>query len=72
MRRPSTQRAAAWAGHPRDSDGIATAYDGVIDGLVADDPTDRVPMLETDVLMADAAGRRRLAEATLEFAEALR
>jgi hypothetical protein len=30
-----------------------------------------VPVLETDVLMADAAGRRRLAEDTLRFAEAL-
>jgi LPPG:FO 2-phospho-L-lactate transferase len=61
-----------WAGRTLDADGIATAYDGVIDGLVADQRTDRVPVLETDVLMADAGGRRRVAEATLGFAEALR
>jgi LPPG:FO 2-phospho-L-lactate transferase len=61
-----------WAGHTLDADGIAAVYDGVIDGLVADERTDRVPVLETDVLMADAAGRRRVAEAALGFAEALR
>jgi LPPG:FO 2-phospho-L-lactate transferase len=61
-----------WAGHPLDADGIAAAYDGIIDGLVADERTDHLPVLETDVLMADAAGRRRVAEAALGFAEALR
>jgi hypothetical protein len=44
----------------------------VIDGLVADQHTERVPVLQTDVLMADAAGRRRVAEAAVGFAEALR
>jgi LPPG:FO 2-phospho-L-lactate transferase len=61
----------AWAGRSRDADGIAEAYAGVIDGLVSDEPTGRVPVLQTDVLMADAAGRRRLAEETLRFAEGL-
>jgi LPPG:FO 2-phospho-L-lactate transferase len=66
-----TEAFMRWAGHTLDADGIATAYEGVIDGLVADERTDGVPVLETDVLMADAAGRRRVAEATLGFAEAL-
>jgi LPPG:FO 2-phospho-L-lactate transferase len=57
---------------PPDAAGIATVYDGVIDGLVADERTDGVPVLETDVLMADGEGRRRLAEEALGFAEALR
>jgi LPPG:FO 2-phospho-L-lactate transferase len=61
-----------WAGYALDADGIAVGYDGVIDGLVADQRTDRLPVLETDVLMADADGRRRVAEAALGFAEALR
>jgi LPPG:FO 2-phospho-L-lactate transferase len=61
----------AWAGLSQDAAGIAAAYAGVIDGLVSDQPTEGVPVLETDVLMADAAGRRRLAEETLRFAEAL-
>jgi LPPG:FO 2-phospho-L-lactate transferase len=54
-----------------DAEGIAVAYEGVIDGLVADDRTDRIPLLHTDVLMADGAGRRRVAEETLRFAQAL-
>ena len=66
-----TEAFMRWAGHTLDADGIATVYEGVIDGLVADERTDGVPVLETDVLMADAAGRRRVAEATLGFAEAL-
>jgi LPPG:FO 2-phospho-L-lactate transferase len=66
-----TEEFMRWAGRTLDAGGIATAYDGVIDGLVADERTDRVPVLETDVLMADAVGRRRVAEAALGFAEAL-
>jgi LPPG:FO 2-phospho-L-lactate transferase len=62
----------AWAGHELSADGIAAAYEGTIDGLVADEPTDRVPVLRTDVLMAGAAGRRRVAQETLGFADALR
>lgn len=59
------------AGLSADADGVATAYDGVIDGLLADERTERVAVLETDMLMADADGRRRLAEQALRFAEAL-
>jgi LPPG:FO 2-phospho-L-lactate transferase len=61
----------AWAGQPCSADGVAAAYDGVIDALVSDERTDRVPVLQTDVLMADVAGRRRVADETLAFAEAL-
>jgi hypothetical protein len=39
--------------------------------LVADQRTDRVPVLETDVLLGDPAARRRVAEETLRFARAL-
>ncbi len=60
-----------WAGHSLDSDGIAAAYLGLIDGLVADQRTDRLPMLETSVLMDRPEARRRLAEASLRFALAL-
>jgi LPPG:FO 2-phospho-L-lactate transferase len=62
----------AWAGQPLTSDGIATAYTGLIDGLVADERTDAVPVLETDVLMDSESARRRLAEQALHFALALR
>jgi LPPG:FO 2-phospho-L-lactate transferase len=67
-----TEPFLAWAGRSLDSDGIAAHYAGVIDGLVADERCAAVPTHETDVLMADAAGRRRVAAAALGFAEELR
>jgi LPPG:FO 2-phospho-L-lactate transferase len=60
-----------WAGHELSSDGIAAAYAGTICGLVADERTDLVPVLQTDVLMDTADSRRRVAEETLRFAMAL-
>jgi len=60
-----------WAGHELGTAGIVAAYDGVIDGIVADERSGHVPTLETDVLMTDAGGRRRLAAETVAFAEAL-
>ncbi len=61
-----------WAGHPLSADGIAAGYVGLLDGLVADERTGALPVLQTDVLMDGPADRRRLAERTLEFALALR
>ena len=63
-----TEPFMAWAGEPLTSDGIASLYAGVIDGLVADDRSDAMPVLETDVLMEGPEGRRRLAAETLQFA----
>jgi len=60
-----------WAGRSLDSDGIAAHYEGLIDGLVADRRAADVPTLETDVELADAESRRRVARAVLEFAAAL-
>ena len=60
-----------WSGKPLSSDGIAAIYTGVIDGLVADQRTELVPMLDTDVLMDSAANRARVAEQALGFALAL-
>ncbi len=57
---------------PVTNDGIASYYEGLIDGLVADRRTNGLPVLETDVLMASADARRRVAEETLNFALALR
>jgi LPPG:FO 2-phospho-L-lactate transferase len=62
----------AWAGHPLTSDGIAAYYEGVIDGLVADAPADSVATHVCDVLLADAAGRDRVAHEVLAFADELR
>jgi len=61
-----------FAGLPLDSDGIATYYDGLIDGLVADRRTRLLPMLEADVLMDTPTARRRVAEDALSFALTLK
>ena len=60
-----------WAALPLTSDGIAAYYEGAIDGLVADQRTPRLPVLETDVLMDSPEARRRVADETLRFALAL-
>jgi LPPG:FO 2-phospho-L-lactate transferase len=67
-----TEAFMRWARHPFASSGIAAAYEGLIDGLVADERTRALPVLETDVLLTDAEGRRRVAEQTLQFALGLR
>jgi LPPG:FO 2-phospho-L-lactate transferase len=66
-----TEPFMSWAGQPLSSDGIAATYDGIIDGLLADEPTKRVACRQADVLMSDAAARRRVAAQALEFAEVL-
>jgi LPPG:FO 2-phospho-L-lactate transferase len=60
-----------WAGHSRDSDGIAEHYEGLIDALVADQRASHIPTLETDVDLSDPASRRRVAREALAFATAL-
>jgi LPPG:FO 2-phospho-L-lactate transferase len=67
-----TEAFLAWAGHPLSSDGIAAHYDGVIDGLVADEVAESVPTLQVDVELSDPASRQRVARETLRFAAALR
>jgi LPPG:FO 2-phospho-L-lactate transferase len=66
-----TEAFLAWAGQPVSSEGIVGCYEGLLDGLVADERCDGLPTLETDVAMPDAEGRRRVALETLEFALAL-
>jgi LPPG:FO 2-phospho-L-lactate transferase len=60
-----------WRGVDCTVSGIAELYDGLVDGLVADHRVDGLPVLETDLLMKGAEGRRRLAAETLEFARGL-
>jgi LPPG:FO 2-phospho-L-lactate transferase len=57
-----------WTGQPLSSDGIAATYEGLIDGLVADERAGSVPTLEIDVMLGTPEQRRRVAELTLEFA----
>jgi LPPG:FO 2-phospho-L-lactate transferase len=67
-----TEACLRWAGRSVSSGGIAETYAGIIDGLVADQRTRAVTVLETSVLMKDAAARQRLAQQTLQFAQGLR
>jgi LPPG:FO 2-phospho-L-lactate transferase len=66
-----TEAFMRWTSRPLNSDGIVDFYAGLIDGLVADERAERVPTLETEVLMDGAEARRRLAHDTLRFAQAL-
>ncbi len=69
--KPATVPLLQWAGYPVSAAGVADFYGGVIDGMVSDEPIDSPPTLQTDVLMADADGRRRLAREALTFALSL-
>ncbi len=59
------------AGHEPTTAAIAELYAGLLDGLVADEAVDGLPVLRTDTLLADADSRRRVAAQTLSFAEGL-
>ena len=61
----------AWADLPLSAAGTARAYEGLLDGMVADEPFDGLPALQTDTRMHDAASRRRVADDVLRFAEGL-
>jgi LPPG:FO 2-phospho-L-lactate transferase len=60
------------AGLDRSASGIATAYAGVIDGLVADEQAPGLPVLVTDTLMEGVDGRRRLAKAVFDHVATLK
>jgi LPPG:FO 2-phospho-L-lactate transferase len=66
-----TEPFMAWADEPLTTTGVANLYAGSIDGLVADQPAEGLPVLQTNVLMEGASGRARLADETLRFALAL-
>ena len=64
-------------GRPSTAAGVASLYEGLIDGMVCDagdpDPApDGLPVLSCPTLMEGRRGRRGLAERTLEFASRLR
>ena len=55
-----------------DTAGVAKVYEGLLDGIVADERADvGVPVLETDTLMDTHEARRRVAGEVLGFAQAL-
>jgi LPPG:FO 2-phospho-L-lactate transferase len=54
------------------AEGVADFYGELLDGIVADEPVGRLPTLQADTHMDDAAARARVAEQTLDFTLALR
>jgi LPPG:FO 2-phospho-L-lactate transferase len=53
-------------------EGLLTAYAGLLNGVVADEPVRGIAALETGTRMDTDDARRRVAADTLEFAESLR
>ncbi len=53
------------------ADGVADFYGELLDGIVADENVGRLTTLQTDTRMDDEASRARVAEETLDFADAL-
>ena len=62
-----------WAGLPLGVEGVLAAYEGLLDGVVADEQPSggATPALVTDTLMDSAEARRRVAAETVNFARAL-
>jgi LPPG:FO 2-phospho-L-lactate transferase len=66
-----TELFCAQAGIEVGAAGVARAYAGLLDGLVADEQVDALASVEADTMMDDAAARARVAATTLEFAASL-
>ncbi len=62
----------AFAALPCDAGGVAEFYGDLLDGIVADEDVAGARVLQIDTRMDDARARARVAQRTLEFAEALR
>jgi LPPG:FO 2-phospho-L-lactate transferase len=63
-----TEDFCRYAGLPLGTGCAIEAYAGLIQGVVADEPGDGVPVHVTETLMDSPEARHRLAEETLEFA----
>ena len=71
-----TERFMRAVGRPATAAGVASLYEGLLDGMVVDeadpDPApDGLRVLEDATLMSGGQGRERVARAVLEFGEAL-
>ena len=71
LKGPTATFMSAW-GLSVDTAGVAKAYEGLLDGLVADEAADvGIPVLEADTLMDTPEARRRVAAEVLAFAATL-
>jgi LPPG:FO 2-phospho-L-lactate transferase len=60
------------AGYELSAGGVAEAYEGLLDGIIADEPVAELPHLEIDTRLDTPEARRTVAERTLQFADSLR
>ena len=66
-----TEAFCAHAGIGSSAQGVADHYGDLLDGLVADEPAEGLPVAQSDTLMDSAEARRRVASFTLDFAASL-
>jgi LPPG:FO 2-phospho-L-lactate transferase len=61
----------AFAGRELSGRGIAEHYGELLDGIVADEPLERLPALRVDTRMSDASARAEVGAQVLDFADSL-
>ena len=61
----------AFAGRELSGRGVAEHYGELLDGIVADEPIERLPALRVDTCMSDASARAEVAAQVLGFADSL-
>ena len=66
-----TELFCAYAGIEPGAAGVARAYEGLLDGIVADERVDGLPALLDETLLDTPQARRRAAAVTLDFARSL-
>jgi LPPG:FO 2-phospho-L-lactate transferase len=66
-----TESFCAHAGIEQSAAGIAAAYEGLIDAIVADEDVPGLPSLTIDTLMDTQDDRRRVAQAAVDVARSL-
>jgi LPPG:FO 2-phospho-L-lactate transferase len=66
-----TAECLAWAGLPASTNGVVRFYDGLLDGIVSDDPAGDIASIRCETLMSTAEQRRLVAERALELGESL-
>ena len=66
-----TELFCEFAGIEASAAGVAHAYEGLIDGIIADEPLDALPTRVEDTVMDSPEARRRVAGAVLEHARSL-
>jgi LPPG:FO 2-phospho-L-lactate transferase len=66
-----TEHFCEWAGVERSAAGVVGAYEGLVDGVVADEAVQGIDCLVTDTLMDRPERRRQVAREIAEFGAGL-